>query len=109
MQAVKVKFSGTKNLYTYRCDVPNVGEGDFVVVTAKGLMSVAKVEKIGGEEFLDSTVPWEYKWVVDKIDMEGNEARHSEREYKNPLDKYSMRGASEEEIVYSIDKNTKNV
>ena len=109
MQVVKVKFSGSTNLYTYKCDVPDVNVGDLVVVTAKTLLNIAKVEKIGGEEFLDPTVSWEYKWVVDKIDMEGNEARHAKREYKNPLDKYSMRGASEEEIIYSIDKNTKNV
>jgi hypothetical protein len=79
MQSVKVKFSGTTNLYTYRCDVPNIKEGDFVVVTAKGLMSVARVEKSGGEEFLDPTVPWEYQWVIDKIDWEGNLERKALR------------------------------
>lgn len=79
MQAVKVKFSGTTNLYTYRCDVPNIEEGDFVVVPAKGLMSVARVEKRGGEEFLDPTVTWEYQWVIDKIDWEGNLERKALR------------------------------
>jgi hypothetical protein len=109
MQVVKVKFSGSTNLYTYKCDVPDVNVGDLVVVTAKALLNIAKVEKIGGEEFLDPTVSWEYKWVVDKIDMDGNLARIAKREYKNPFDRYCINGASEEEIIYSIDKNTKNV
>ncbi len=79
MQVVKVKFSGSTNLYTYKCDVPDVNVGDLVVVTAKSLLNIAKVEKIGGEEFLDPTVSWEYQWVVDKIDWEGNLERKALR------------------------------
>jgi hypothetical protein len=72
MQVVKVKFTGSTNLYTYKCDVPDVNEGDYVIVRARNIMNVAKIEKSGGEELLDPSVSWTYQWVVDKIDWEGD-------------------------------------
>ena len=69
---LKVRFSGSQTLYTYRCDIESISVNDMIVVRARNMLSIAKVVEVGGEEFIDPKATWEYQYVVDRIDIEGD-------------------------------------
>lgn len=65
--AVKVKFSGTAQLYTYKTTL-TLEVGDQVVVPGyKVPYAVAEVKEI--DQLVDHESDINYKWIVDKVDL----------------------------------------
>lgn len=70
MQVVKVRYSGSVAKYTYKYELDEaVDVNDMVVVRARGLLCLAKVVEVGGQELLDPTATYEYLRVIDRVDL----------------------------------------
>ena len=72
---LKVRFSGSQALYTYRNDIECIEKDSMIVVRARNMLSIAKVIEMGGEELIDPEATWEYQYIVDMIDIEGDKMR----------------------------------
>lgn len=65
---VRVAFPGGNRLYTYRTHEP-LNKMDQVVVMAPRGLDIVTVHSMIDVEKVDLNVSFEYKWIVQKIDM----------------------------------------
>ena len=63
-------FDLSNKVYTYICDIPNIKEGDLVVVYAVGIPKTAIVVRVDETVLIQPNDPVEYKWVVSRINMD---------------------------------------
>jgi len=67
---IKVRYSGSESQYTYLYNLKEeVKVGDFVVVRARNILSLAKVVVVGNAELLDPTATFKYLSVIDRVDL----------------------------------------
>lgn len=80
---VSVCFAGNNNFYTYKAlSSENILAGDSVVVlTPKDDYKVATVNEVKTSDFIDLSVPFDYKWIIQKVDTTSYKAI-KEREAK---------------------------
>lgn len=80
---VSVCFAGNSNSYTYKAlSSENIVAGDSVVVlTPKDGYKVATVNEVKTSDFIDLSVPFDYKWIIQKVDTTNYKAIE-EREAK---------------------------
>lgn len=63
---VAVKFANSQHSYTYKTNLPNVNEGDFVVVDAPSGLTVVTVVDANVE--VQPSPKYEIKWLVGRVD-----------------------------------------
>ena len=63
-------FDLSPKVYNYVCDIPNIKEGDLVVVYAVGIPKTAIVVRVDETVLIQPNDPVEYKWVVSRINMD---------------------------------------
>lgn len=56
--------------YTYVTDIVGMKAGDYVVVSAQGVLQVAVVSSVDEELDIEPNSDIQYRWVVSKVDME---------------------------------------
>lgn len=80
---VSVCFPGNTNSYTYKALASeNVEAGDSVVVlTPREGYKIATVQEVKTSDFIDLSVPFDYKWIIQKVDTTNYKAIE-EREAK---------------------------
>ena len=67
---VKVEFDPLSKLYTYKVhNSIDLEEDDIVIVENNGRYSFARVVRIGGRDFIDPNAIFEYKYIVQKLDL----------------------------------------
>lgn len=70
--AINVRFERSGGLYTYLTKRTDIAVGDKVVVdTPRAGLVVVEVQKVGIEFDIDAH--FEYKFIVDKVDLTANE------------------------------------
>lgn len=63
---------GVNKLYTYKTNV-DLKENDMVVVPSPDGFRVVRIIEVHDSPEIDTDASFDYKWVVDKVDMEGYE------------------------------------
>lgn len=65
--------------YTFKAE-PDLGltAGDFAVVHARDSLSIVRIVAVYDPAQIDSNARFQYKWVVDKIDLNAYRARRTE-------------------------------
>ena len=63
-------FGLSGKVYTYICDIPNLKEGDLVVVYAVGIPKTAVVVRVDETVLIQPNDPIEYKWIVSRVSLE---------------------------------------
>ena len=67
------RFHGSSSLYTYKCDIPGIKEGDTVVVDGNRI-NVANVARVHHDIPLDKE-NITFMWVVGHVDMDTHKRR----------------------------------
>ena len=71
----KQYVSGVNKLYTFKTNIEGLKVEDIVVVpssSAEGF-AVCRVKEVHEFPEIDTDAPWDYKWIVSKVDMESYE------------------------------------
>lgn len=66
----QVLFDNGGKRYTYKTDIP-LEVGDQVVVEVRHELKIVRVVHVDETPRLDANAPWEYRWIVSKVDYEG--------------------------------------
>lgn len=73
---VRVGFPGSPKSYNYMTDIPEVGQGDLVVIESRGdfkLVTVGAPVRQTPENLQRATA-----WIVDKVDLDAHNLRQAE-------------------------------
>lgn len=73
---VRVQFPGSPKSYTYMTDIPEVNQGDLVVIESRGdfkIVSVGPPVRQTRENLQKATA-----WIVDKVCLEDHYRRQAE-------------------------------
>lgn len=105
-RTVGVEFPTTPNKpYTYKTDI-DLAVDDLVVVCVNGKYSIAKVVRVDVRPRIDYDAPFEYKWIVQKVESKAYEARvaHEEqiREELDEVEHMHQRQVALEKILGTL-------
>lgn len=65
---VDVRFDLLSKLYTYKTRLSLV-KGDWAVVLVKNVLKIVEVISVHSAPKIDYEAPYDYKWIVQKVDM----------------------------------------
>lgn len=101
---VMVKFEEGGKQYTYKTYIEDFKVGDQAVVDVKGVTKVVTISQVHKAPRLDANAPWEYRWIVCKVDRDVYE--QVERLRLAPVLDYTTREYDEDvEFDYRYDIN----
>ena len=67
--------------YSYKADSRlNLVKGDLAIVHANNGLAIVQISHVDETPHIDPNVSFHYKWVIDKIDLDGFKARLDEEE-----------------------------
>jgi len=70
ISVIQVRYSGSDSNYTYLYPLTEkIDIGDFVVVRARKILTLAKVTAIGNGDLLDPNATFKYLSVIDRVDL----------------------------------------
>lgn len=83
---VEVRFEPVGKLYTYKTRLKLV-KGDWVIVVVNHVVKVVEVVNVHAAPRIDFDAPYDYKWIVQKVDFANyNKILEEEEGIKHHLD-----------------------
>jgi len=76
---VDVRFDASFKLYTYKTRL-RLAKGDWVIVSVKDVLKVVEVVRVHSVPRIDFDAAYDYKWIVQKVDMTAYNATLEEEE-----------------------------
>lgn len=85
-QTIKEMQYATGRKYTFKADTSlNLKIGDYALVHANSELQIVQITEVHTCPQIDPTASYQYKWVVDKVNLEGFKHRQQEEKKAEAL------------------------
>lgn len=105
---VKQQLADNRNQYTYKADKSlQLKIGDFACVHANNTLKIVQITKVHANPTIDPNASYQYKWVVDKIDLQTFLSRMDEQDNLTDLLKQFNYHEQQQKLTERIEKISK--